>query len=116
LTWALGFTGVTVVGLAALSVGLLLMRALADGAMRVVAPEARIASLGSGAFGWAFALAAGVALVTAAVVARLAERTAARRWPPVLQGLVAATVAAALALVVLLVRLGIDPIALLTGR
>ena len=56
------------------------------GSVRAFAPESEIASSDSGAFGWAFALAAGVALVTTAGVARLAECTAARRWPPVLQG------------------------------
>ena len=103
------------IGLAALSVGLLLMLALAEGSVRVFAPESEIASTDSGTFGWAFALAAGVALVTTAGLARLTERTAARRWPPVLQGLAAAALAALLSLVVLLLRLGIDPVGFLTA-
>lgn len=115
LTWALGFTGVTLIGLAVLSIGLLLMLALVGGFIRAIAPEAEIAAIGSGMFGWAFALAAGVALVTAAGVARLAEFTAARRWPPVLQGLAAAAVAAVLSLLVMLLRLGIDPVGFLTA-
>jgi len=64
-------------------------------------------------FGWAFAVAAGVALVTTAGVALLAERAAARRWPPVLQGLSAAVVGALLSLVVLPLRLGMDPVGFL---
>ncbi|NMM24162.1 MAG: hypothetical protein HHJ11_11800 [Phycicoccus sp.] len=63
MTWALGLTGVTLIGLAALSVGLLLMLALAEGSVRVVSPESEIASTDSGTFVWAFALAAVVALV-----------------------------------------------------
>jgi hypothetical protein len=115
MTWALGFTGVTLIGLALLSVGLFLMLALVEGSMRVFAPESEIASTDSGTFGWAFALAAGVALVTTLGVARLTECTAARRWPPVLQGLAAAAVAALLSLVILLPRLGIDPVGFLTA-
>ena len=115
MIWALGFTGVTLIGLAVLSVGLFLMLALIEGSMRVFAPESEIASTDSGTFGWAFALAAGVALVTTAGVALLTECTAARRWPPVLQGLAAAAVAALLSLVVLLLRLGIDPVGFLTA-
>lgn len=115
MTWALGFTGVTLIGLAVLSVGLFLMLALVKGSMRVFAPESEIASSDSGTFGWAFALAAGVALVTTAGVALLTECTAARRWPPVLQGLAAAAVAALLSIVVLLLRLGIDPVGFLTA-
>ena len=103
------------VGFAVLSVGLFLMLALVGGSVRVFAPETEIASTDSGAFGWAFALAAGVALVTTAGVARLTECTAARRWPPVLQGLAAAAAAALLSLVVLLLRLGIDPVGFLTA-
>ncbi|PVU82758.1 hypothetical protein DDP54_06735 [Cellulomonas sp. WB94] len=113
MMWALGFTAVTVVGLAALSVGLLVMQALVGGSVQVLAPESGIASTDAGTFGWAFALAAGVALVTTAGAARLTESTPARRWPPVLQGLAAAAVAALLSLVVLLLRLGIDPVAFL---
>jgi hypothetical protein len=115
MTWALGFAGVTLVGLAVLSVGLLLMRALVGGSIRVFAPETEIASTDAGTFGWAFVLAAGVALVTTVGVARLTELTAARRWPPVLQGLAAAAVAALLSLVVLLLRLDIDPVSFLTA-
>jgi len=48
-------------------------------------------------------------------VARLTECPAARRWPPVLQGLAAAAVAALLSLVILLPRLGIDPVGFLTA-
>ncbi|TFC05290.1 hypothetical protein [Cryobacterium mannosilyticum] len=125
MIWALGFTGVTLIGLAVLSVGLFVMLALTDasmkifatvaGGMRVFAPEAEIASIESGTFGWAFALASGVAWVTAAGVARLIGHTTARRWPPVLQGLAAAAVATLLSLVVLLLRLGIDPVGFLTN-
>lgn len=57
MTWALGFTGVTLIGLAVLSVGLLLMLALEEGSLRVFAPEPEIASTDSDTFGWAFALA-----------------------------------------------------------
>jgi hypothetical protein len=115
MTWALGFAGVTLIGLAVLSVGLFLMLALVEGSMRVFASEAEISSPDSGMFVWAFALAAGVALVTTAGVALLAECTAARWWPPVLQGLGAAAVAALLSLMVLLLRLGIDPVGFLTA-
>ena len=113
MTWALGFAGVTLIGLAVLSVALFLMLALVHGSLSVFASEAEIPSLDSGTFGWAFALAAGVALVTTAGAALLVERTAARRWPPVLQGLAAAVVAALLSVVVLLLRLGIDPVGFL---
>lgn len=115
MTWALGLTGVTLIGLAVLSAGLFVMLALVVGSMRVFAPEAEISSPDSGTFVWAFALAAGVALVTTAGVARLAECTAARRWPPVLQGLAAAVVAALLSLVALLLRLGLDPVGFLSA-
>jgi hypothetical protein len=106
MTWGLGFTGVTVGGLAVLSVGLFAMEALIHGSIKVWAPEAEIASPDSGTFGWAFALAVGVALVTTIGVARLTECTPVRRWPPVLQGLAAAAVAALLSLAVLLLWLG----------
>ena len=115
MAWALGFTGVTLIGLALLSVGLFLMLALVEGSVRVFAPESEIASTDSGTFGWAFVLAAGVALVTTVGVARLTELTAARRWPPVLQWLAAAAVAAVLSLVVLLLRLDIDPVGFFTA-
>ena len=114
MTWALGFAGVTLIGLAGLSVGLFLMLVLAYGSLSVFAVEVEASPPDSGTFGWAFALAAGVALVTTAGMARLAECTAARRWPPVLQGLAAAVVAALLSLVVLLLRLGIDPFGFLS--
>ncbi|MDQ1482937.1 MAG: hypothetical protein QOF35_1013 [Actinomycetota bacterium] len=114
MTWALGFTGVTLIGLAVLSAGLFLMLALVGGSLKIFAPDIETTSADSGTFGGALALAAGVALVTAAGVARLTECTVARRWPPVLQGLAAAAVAALLSLVVLLLRLGIDPVGFLT--
>lgn len=103
------------IGLAVLSVGLLLTLTLVEGSMKVFVPESEIASTDSGTFRWAFALAAGVALVTTAGVALLTECTAARRWPPALQGLAAAAVSALLSLVVLLLRLGIDPVDFLTA-
>jgi len=115
MTWALGFAGVTLIGLAALSVGLFLMLVLVHGSLSVFASEVETSSPDSGTFGRAFALAAGVALVTTAGAARLAECTAARRWPPVLQGLAAAVVAALLSLVVLLLRLDIDPVGFLAA-
>lgn len=61
MTWALGFTGVTLIGLVVLSAGLFVMLALVVGSMRVFAPEAEISSPDSGTFVWAFALAAGSA-------------------------------------------------------
>ena len=115
MTWALGFTSVTLIGLAVLSGGLLLMLALAGSSMKVFAPGAEIATTDSSTFRSAFTLAAGVALVMAAGVARLTECTAARQWPPVLQGLAAAAVAAVLSVLVLLLRLGIDPVGFLTA-
>ena len=115
MTWALGFTSVTLIGLAVLSGGLLLMLALAGSSMKVFAPGAEIATIDSSTFRSAFTLAAGVALVTAAGVARLTECTAARQWPPVLQGLASAAVAAVLSVLVLLLRLGIDPVDFLTA-
>ena len=115
MMWALGFTGVTVIGLAVLSVALFLTLTLVKGFMQVLASQSEIASADPGSFGWAFALAAGVALVTTAGLVLLTGYTAARRWPPALQGLAAAAVAALLSLVVLLLRLGIDPVGFLTA-
>ena len=115
MMWALGFTGVTFIGLAVLSVALFLTLTLVEGSMRVLAPQSEIASADPGSFRWAFALAAGVALVTTAAVAMLTGFTAARRWPPALQGLAAAAVAALLSLMVMLLRLGIDPVGFLTA-
>ena len=115
MMWALGFTGVTVTGLAVLSVALFLTLTLVEGFMKVLPSQSKIAGADPGSLGWAFDLAAGVALVTTAGVAMLTGCTAARRWPPALQGLAAAAVAALLSLVVLLLRLGLDPVRFLTA-
>lgn len=114
MTWALGLTGITLLVLVVLSVGLFLMLALAYGSATALVPAAGIASPDARRFRWAFLLASAVAVVGAvvgaAVVARLADATPSRRWPPVLQGLIAAGVAAFASVVVLLLGLGIDPV------
>jgi len=115
MVWALGFAGVIVIGLAVLSVGLFMMDGLAYGFTTVLSPETELAPPDAAMYGQAFVLAAGLAVVATAGVARLGEGTAARRWPPVLQGLVAAAVAASASLSVLLLRLGIDPVDFLTA-
>lgn len=118
MAWALAFAGITVLGLAVLGVGLFMMHGLVYGFSTVLTPAispTEIAPPDEDMYGWAFILAAGVAVVLTAGVARLGERTAARLWSPVLQGLVAAAMAAVPSLVVLLLLLGIDPVDFLSG-
>lgn len=67
-----------------------LTQAFGYGFAKVFSPESMITTPDADTFGWAFVLAAGVAIVMTTGVSRLNEGTAARRWPPVLQGLIAA--------------------------
>ena len=110
MAWAVGFTAVTVVGLAGVSAGILLLQGLLFGVAEVFFPASAGPPTGGDTVRRAFVLAAGCAVVVTAGVARLNEATVVRRWPPVLQGLLAAAVGAPVSLVVLLLGLGIDPV------
>ena len=110
MAWAVGFTAVTVIGLAGVSAGILLLQGLLFGVAEVFFPASAGPPTSGDTVRRAFVLAAGCAVVVTAGVARLNEATVVRRWPPVLQGLLAATVGAPVSLVVLLLGLGIDPV------
>lgn len=112
LSWAVVWAAPVVVGLAGLGTWLFLMEAMGYGMARLLAPLAEgadIAAPRGSAYVAAFFLASFTAVVAATVLAWLADR----RWPagrPGVRGLVSATVAAPLAVAVLLLRLGIDPV------
>ena len=110
MAWAVGFTAVTVIGLAVVSVGILLVLGLLSGVAEVISPASAGPPTGVDTVRWAFVLAAGAAVVVTVGVARLNEATVVRRWPPVLQGVLAAAVGAPVSLVLLLLLLGIDPV------
>ncbi|MFP5335884.1 MAG: hypothetical protein ACLGIV_11285 [Actinomycetes bacterium] len=108
--WALAFGSLTTVGLAVLAAALLVEHTLVYGAATVIRPETRVAAPDGGRYGLAFAVGAVVNLGMASALGWTAPRTAIRTWPPVVQGLGAALVAAVAAGCVLLLTLGIDPV------
>ena len=108
--WALVFCGLTIIGLGVFIWILLVMHALGYGVASVIAPESEVAAPVEGRYGFAFAVGVLVNLAGALALVVLASRTAARRWPPVAQGLCAAVVAASAASCALLLTLGINPV------
>jgi hypothetical protein len=107
--WALGFAAVTTAGLALLGWGLLVMHALIYGIAAAIGPGT-IAAPDYARYRLGFTVAVIVNLVSALVLARLAWRTPGRTWPPVLQGLVAAGLAAVAAGCAFLIAVGINPV------
>lgn len=108
--WAAVLSALAAAGLVALDVVLLLMDALATGAIAVLDPESEDLSPTSADYAEAGVLGSTVALVGSQVLVLLGARTAVTRWPPVLQGLAATLLASVLGTVALLLRLGIDPL------
>lgn len=107
--WALVFAAVTTVGLGLLAWGLLVMHALTYGTATVIGPEAITAPDGA-RYRLGILVALAVNLATAAGLAGLVGHTPGRSWPPALQGLAAALVAAVAAGCALLVVVGINPV------
>ncbi len=85
------------------------MHALTYGAAAVVGPES-ITAPDVARYRVGFTVAVIVNLVSAPALARLACHTPGRTWPPILQGLAAALIAAIAAGSALLVTVGINPL------
>lgn len=113
--WALVFAVVTTAGLGLLAWGLLVMHALTYGAAAVIGPET-ITAPGGARYRLGFTVGVAVNFATAAGLARLACHTPGRTWPPALQGLAAALLAAVAASCALLVTIGINPVDFVTAR
>lgn len=113
--WALAFAAGTTLVLGLLVWGLLVMHALVYGTAAVIGPETITAPAG-GRYRLGFTVALAVNLVTAAGLAGLVGRTPGRSWPPALQGLAAALLAAVAAGCALLITVGINPVDLATAR
>ena len=111
--WAAGFAALTSAGLAALAWGLLVMDALVAMGLALVVADGDV-GLGGG-YGRALALGIAVNLLLAATVALSLRRTPARTWPPWVQGLASAGVAALVSGAVLLLLVGISPIAFVSA-
>ena len=111
--WSLVFGALTTAGLAVLTCGLLVLHALSYGVVAVIAPEAGVAAPDGGRHVFAFAVGVVVQLATASASTWLAPRTPLRAWPPVVQGLATALVAATVASCALLLTLGISPVGFL---
>ena len=107
--WALVFGVITSLGLAVLTVGLLLMDALAYGFITVLATGASAAP-DDGRYGLALVLGVVVSMVGAPALAWVGFGASSRTWPPVVQGLGAAVCAGVVAACALLLTLGIDPV------
>ena len=107
--WALGFAAVTTVGLALLGWGLLIMHTLIYGTAAVIGPGT-IPAPADARYRLGFTVAVIVNLASALVLARLAWHTPGRTWPPVLQGLAAAGLAAVVAGCAFLLAVGINPV------
>ena len=88
--WALAFAAVTTAVLGLLAWGLLVMHALTYGAAAVVGPES-IAAPDGDRYRVGFAVAAVVNLVSAPALAGLACPSSERTWPPIVQGVAAAS-------------------------
>jgi hypothetical protein len=109
------FAAVATVALGLLAGGLLVMHALIFGTAAVLGPET-ITAPGGARYRLGFTVALAVNLATAAGLAGLAGHTPARTWPPALQGLAAALLAAVAAGCALLVTIGINPVDFATAR
>lgn len=107
--WALGFSVLTVGGLGALSWALVVTHAMVYGFGSVFA-EGAIDAVDLDRYRLAFFFGVVVTLVGAAALAWMSTRTATSSWHPLVQGLVAALLAAMLGASALLISLGIDPI------
>lgn len=112
--WALGFSALTTVGLAALTWGLAIVHALVYGVGAVVAPQT-IAAVDGDHYRLAFVVGVVASLAIASFLAWLAARTPARTWSPVVQGLTAAILAAVAGAGALLLTLGVNPITFLAA-
>lgn len=111
--WALAYAFVTTAGLAMLAWAILVLDALTYGTVRVL-DLATVDPPVADDYGAAFAVAVTANLVGTFVLSRLALRTSAASWPPALAGLLVATVSGAVAVCVLLLPLGIDPVDVVT--
>ncbi len=107
--WALAFAAVTTVGLALLAWGLLILHALVYGSAAVIQLEP-ITPPDDALYLVAFTVAVMVNLASAAALAWIAWHTPVRAWPPALQGLAAAVLAAVAGVCALLLTLGINPV------
>lgn len=111
--WVIVLGALTTTGLAVLAGGLLVLHALAYGALTVVAPGAHVAAPDSGRHVLALAVGVLVHVATASAATWVASRTTIRTWRPVALGLAAPLVAAMSASCALLLTLGISPVAVL---
>ena len=107
--WALGFSVPTLVGLGALTWGIVIAHALAYGVGTVAAPNT-IAAVDGDRYRLAFVVGVIATLASASSMAWLAARTPARTWSPLAQGLAAALFAAVAGASALLMTLGMNPI------
>jgi hypothetical protein len=107
--WALGFSALTTTCLAVLTAALVLMHGMGYVASAML-PGTEIKPPGEPRYGLALGLAVVINLAAAAALARLGARTPAGGWPPVVQGLTAAGLAATAAASALLLTVGISPL------
>jgi hypothetical protein len=113
--WALAFAAVTTGGLALLVWALLILHAFAYGGAAVIQLEP-IDPPDTARYLLAFTVAVTVNLASAAALGDLAGHTPGRTWPPALQGLAAAVLAAVAAGCALLLTLGINPVDFVLAR
>jgi hypothetical protein len=107
--WALAFSAATTAGLGILAWWILITHALSFGVAGVISPGAMAAPDG-GRYSLAFVVGVVVNFSSAVWLAWLAFHTHARTWPPAVQGLGAAILAAVGAACALLLALGIHPV------
>lgn len=114
--WSLGFSGLTTLGLGALTLALLLTHALIYGTLEVIGPIKGVTAPEGNSYRMAFAVGAVINLAGGPALAWLTVRTPARSWPPVILGLAAALVAAVAAACTLLLILGLNPVEFVLDR
>lgn len=107
--WALVFGVLTSLALAALAVVLLLMNAMAYGVALVFAPDV-LASPDESRYLLALVFGVVLSMAGSPALAWLGFGSSSRSWPPMVQGLAAAVLAAVVAVCALLLTLGISPI------
>lgn len=111
--WSVVFAIISSIGLGALAWALVVMDALVAIGLALVSSDAEV-SVG-GPYGRALAVGIALNLIVAPILALSLLRTPARSWPAWLQGLASAGIAAVGSAAVLLLVVGIDPIAFVSA-